>query len=219
MTEAEWLACDNAVQMLAFLRETNNLDERRNRLSGVALCRRVWHLLTDPRSRDAVEVAERWADREATPEELDAAFEAAFDVFAAYREQGGEVAPGWAACAAADISHPDEAAEAVARAAAHAGGEGEATAQAGIMKCVFGNPFRRLTVDAGWLTPTVANLAPVTYEERALPSGELDPQRLAVLADALEDAGCADPGLLGHLRSPGPHVRGCWALDLVLGKE
>jgi hypothetical protein len=40
-----------------------------------------------------------------------------------------------------------------------------------------------------------------------------------VLADALEDAGCSDAGLLGHLRSPGPHVRGCWALDLVLGKE
>jgi hypothetical protein len=42
---------------------------------------------------------------------------------------------------------------------------------------------------------------------------------LAVLADALEEAGCADAGLLGHLRSRGPHVRGCWALDLILGRE
>jgi hypothetical protein len=64
----------------------------------------------------------------------------------------------------------------------------------------------------------VTGLAPAAYEERALPSGELDPARLAVLADALEDTGCADSEVLGHLRGPGPHVRGCWALDLILGK-
>jgi hypothetical protein len=52
-----------------------------------------------------------------------------------------------------------------------------------------------------------------------MPSGELDPVCLAILADALEEAGCTDPSILGHLRSPGPHVRGCWALDLVLGKK
>jgi hypothetical protein len=50
-------------------------------------------------------------------------------------------------------------------------------------------------------------------------SRHFDPACLARLADALEDAGCTDPELLGHLRSPGPHVRGCWAVDLVLGKE
>jgi hypothetical protein len=55
------------------------------------------------------------------------------------------------------------------------------------------------------------------YEGRVSPAGGLDADRLAVLADALEDAGCADPDLLAHLRGPGPHVRGCWALDLVLG--
>ena len=53
---------------------------------------------------------------------------------------------------------------------------------------------------------------------RSLPAGTLDPARLAVLADALEDAGCTDAGLLGHLRGPGPHVRGCWAVDLLIGK-
>src|SRR3954452_18370913 len=103
MTEAEWLACGNAVRMLAFLRDTHNLDERKNRLSGAALCRRVWHHLTDTRSRDAVEVAERWADGEAPPEELDAAFGEAFDVFAPYEERRARVAPGWAASAAADV--------------------------------------------------------------------------------------------------------------------
>ena len=62
-------------------------------------------------------------------------------------------------------------------------------------------------------------LARPAYEDRLLPSGHLDPVRLAVLADALEEAGCTDESILTHLRSAGPHVRGCWALDLVLGKE
>jgi hypothetical protein len=63
------------------------------------------------------------------------------------------------------------------------------------------------------------NLAQALYEERELPSGHLDAARLAVLADMLEEAGCANPRLLGHLRGPGPHVRGCWAVDLVLGQS
>jgi hypothetical protein len=64
----------------------------------------------------------------------------------------------------------------------------------------------------------VLSLAETTYQERAMPDAHLDPVVLAVLADALEEAGCADAPLLEHLRSPGPHVRGCWALDLVLAK-
>jgi hypothetical protein len=66
---------------------------------------------------------------------------------------------------------------------------------------------------------TVSTLATAAYEERSLPSGELDSLRLAVLADALEESGCQDAEILGHLRSPGPHVRGCFALDLLLRKE
>jgi hypothetical protein len=87
-----------------------------------------------------------------------------------------------------------------------------------MVRDIFGNPFRPVRLGRAWLTPTVTNLAQSAYEERALPSGELDPTRLAVLADALEEAGCDQPGLLSHLRGPGPHVRGCWALDLLLGK-
>ena len=71
---------------------------------------------------------------------------------------------------------------------------------------------------ASWLTSDVLALAQAAYEHR-LPSGTLDPYGLALLADALEEAGCDHPDILDHLRSPGPHVRGCWALDLVLGKE
>jgi hypothetical protein len=69
------------------------------------------------------------------------------------------------------------------------------------------------------LTPQVVALAQAAYEQRELPSGALDAARLAVLADALEEAGCTDADILNHLRSPSPHVRGCWAVDLTLGKE
>ena len=61
-------------------------------------------------------------------------------------------------------------------------------------------------------------LATAAYEERILPAGTLDSDRLAVLADALEDAGCDNEDILSHLRGPGPHVRGCWVVDLLLGK-
>ena len=67
-------------------------------------------------------------------------------------------------------------------------------------------------------TADVRSLAQAAYAERHLPSGHLDAVRLGILADALEEAGAAD-ALVAHLRSSGPHVRGCWAVDLVLAKE
>ena len=79
---------------------------------------------------------------------------------------------------------------------------------------VFGNPFRPLALGPA-LTPAFA-LARAAYDGRLMPSGELDPQRLAVLADALEEAG-AGAEALAHLRGPGPHVRGCHVVDAVLG--
>ena len=86
-----------------------------------------------------------------------------------------------------------------------------------ILRDVAGNPFRPVTADPAWLTPTFLSLAHAAYDARQLPSGELDPVRLSVLADALEEAG-AGGELLTHLRGPGPHVRGCWAVDLILGR-
>ena len=83
---------------------------------------------------------------------------------------------------------------------------------------MFGGLERAVGPGAG--VPPVAHvLARAAYEERELPSGHLDNARLGVLSDALEEAGCTDEALLGHLRGAGPHVRGCWALDLVLAKE
>jgi hypothetical protein len=99
----------------------------------------------------------------------------------------------------------------------------ELAAQCRLIRDVFGNPFRPAPIfDTAWLAwqeGAVANLARAAYDERKLPAGRLDAARLALLADALEDAGCTNADLLGHLRGPGPHVRGCWALDLALGRK
>jgi hypothetical protein len=89
--------------------------------------------------------------------------------------------------------------------------------QAQILRCVFGNPFRPVALEPAWLSPEVRSLAEAAYRERSLPQGTLDPVRLSVLADALEEQG-ADGALVDHLRAPGPHVRGCFALDWILQK-
>jgi hypothetical protein len=85
-----------------------------------------------------------------------------------------------------------------------------------LLRDIFGNPFRPLVVDRAWLPPTVVALAQAAYDE-LLPSGELDRDRLLILADALEEAG-ATGEILDHLRSAGPHVRGCFVIDALLGK-
>jgi hypothetical protein len=92
--------------------------------------------------------------------------------------------------------------------------------QATLLRDVIGNPFRPVSLNPSWLTTIVTNIATAAYEERILPSGELDPARLAVLCDALLDAGCpADHEVLLHLRGEGVHVRGCAAVDAILGRQ
>jgi hypothetical protein len=88
-----------------------------------------------------------------------------------------------------------------------------------LARCVFGNPFRPVRLDRGSISTTIKALAQAAYEERHPSRKELDPTRLAILADALEEASCTDRDILDHLRSPGPHVRGCWALDLLTCRE
>jgi hypothetical protein len=84
--------------------------------------------------------------------------------------------------------------------------------QVGVLKEIFGNPFRPVTFDPTWRTPEVMDLARGIYEDRAF-------DRLPVLADALEESGCQDAEILDHCRGPGLHARGCWAIDLILGKS
>jgi hypothetical protein len=92
----------------------------------------------------------------------------------------------------------------------------EKTWQACILRDVFGNHFRPITLAPAHRTPTVVSLARAASYERHLPSGELDPLRLSVLVDPLEETG-APAELVAHLRSPGEYVRGCHVVDLCLG--
>ena len=84
--------------------------------------------------------------------------------------------------------------------------------QAESLRCIFGNPFRPITLNSFLLTPAVMALAQSIYEERRF-------EDMPVLADALEEAGCQCPAMLAHCRQSGEHVRGCWVVDLLLGKE
>jgi hypothetical protein len=88
----------------------------------------------------------------------------------------------------------------------------EPRAQAAIFRDIFGNPFRPVTLNPAWRTSNVPALAQSIYHQRAF-------DRLPILADALEDAGCDNADILNHCRQPGEHVRGCWVVDFLIGKE
>jgi len=81
-----------------------------------------------------------------------------------------------------------------------------------LLRCIFGNPFRPVTFSPAWRSETTVSLANGIYEERAF-------DRLPILADALEEAGCDHTDVLTHCRGLGPHARGCWVVDGVLGKS
>jgi hypothetical protein len=125
---------------------------------------------------------------------------AEYAVIAVVHLTGASIAP------ARDIDAFREYASAV-RAARHE----EESAQAHILRDIHGNPFR-LQAGPSWLSRSVVALAQTIYTDRAF-------DRLPILADALEEAGCTDTEILAHCRGPGPHVRGCWVIDLILGKE
>jgi hypothetical protein len=226
MTEQEWLACDDPKPMLDFLNwrappAWGEVSDRKLRLFAVACCRRVWHLAPHHDSRGAVEAAERFADGGDTAADLRDVYLPAAQVFYGLREgRQADREAARAACSAAAKSGWTAAnlSGEWSLAAEVAGGVNAGPGRADLLRDIFGNPFRPVAVSPSWQTPQVVALAQAAYEERELPAGTLDVTRLAVLADALEDAGCDQADLLAHLRGSGLHVRGCWAVDLVLGK-
>jgi hypothetical protein len=217
MTEAEWLACTDPQKMLEFLR--GKATDRKLRLFACACCRRVWYWLTDDRSRQAIIVAERFAetDRHADPR--------------GYLPLKIELQEVWDAASASDelvLGNPlawaiEYATWVSTRVVKTDQQVSERQAQAGLLRDIFCNPFGPSpTVPPAvlaWNDGTVRRLAEGVYEGRRLPDGALDPARLCIFADALTDAGCEDEAMIQHCRSAGPHVRGCWAVDLILGKE
>ena len=84
--------------------------------------------------------------------------------------------------------------------------------QVALARDIFGNPFRPVTFDPAWRTADATGIAARMYESR-------DFSAMPILADALEEAGCTNADVLLHCREPGVHVRGCWVVDLVLGKS
>jgi hypothetical protein len=226
MTESEWLEGDNPLRMVE-LRRSGRANERKLRLFGSACCRRVWGLLPGQASQDAVEVAERFADGLARRKDLKAAWlgcgggapPTTHDPAHTAVEVSLKMAAFWTAYNAQVLSAGRGPFPASQIAAHQAATQREGRHQGKLLHDIFGNPFRPVTLTPAWQTPQVVGLAQAAYDQRKLPSGTLDVARLAVLADALEEAGCSNADILDHLRGPGPHVRGCWAVDLILGKS
>jgi hypothetical protein len=243
MDEAGWLACAEPGALLRFLR--GKVSPRKLRLFAVACCERILPLMADGWSRAAVDLAERRADGRATEREVRAARAAARSADAEARSAylasrrpdeppygyGPAYAASYAAAAAAEVLSADANLPACLAAYALAGricdaGSKEAADEAFqaatraalaegavILRDIVGNPFRvPPPIEPRWLTPQVVGLA-----EGIHAGGDF--VALAALAGALGEAGCTDASLLGHLRGPGPHVRGCHVLDLILGKQ
>jgi hypothetical protein len=213
MTEAEWLASTDPWPMLEFLGASGKASDRKLRLFACACCRRIWHLLADKRSRDAVEVAELFADGQASDNDRRAAdVQAGAACFSAPPDSS--VAD--AAYAAKECCFPSADSAALHTASIAADDVNAELAQAALLRDIFGTlSFRSVGIDTAWLRwnhGTVPAVARRVYEERAF-------HDLPILADALEDAGCTAADLLAHCRSGGEHVRGCWAVDLILGKS
>jgi hypothetical protein len=219
--EQQWLSDADPTRMVAWLRQEGKLSERKARLFAVACCRAVAACLTDRYARRALLVAERYADAEVSRKKLGFARGDARRAAQVRYRGGEETAEGAAMWAVVAVCEPEV--ERVLRAVAWAAWCGPfrpgnpdmakcLEEQADMLRDVVGNPFRAASADLRWLTTTVVDLAKVIYHER-----EFD--RLPILADALMDAGCDDEAFLGHCREHGKvHVKGCWLVDLVLGK-
>jgi hypothetical protein len=193
VTEAEWLAeLEDPYKMVNFLGE--RMSARKARLFGCAYFRhskgKLWHW-----ESEIVEVAERIADRLATNAEIQKAKE----------KTVGTGGVGWLIWANDWWTAVE---------AARADGEWEWEAvQCGLVRDIFGNPFRPAPFHPSWRTDTAVLLARSVYESR-------DFGAMPILADALQDAGCDNEHILTHCRdASATHVRGCWVVDLVLGKE
>jgi hypothetical protein len=207
MTEAEWLACADPQPMLSFLRAITS--DRKLRLFAVACVRCIYPRLPDKRTRRNVETVERYADGLASQKALRGAWGSARWAanLASRRSDNVTEGPKWC------VAHLTN--ESLDHALLATWGL-EKCQQCQLLRDIYGPlPCRPVFIHPSWLAwndGTVKKIAQAIYDERAF-------DRMPILADALEDAGCDDADLLAHCRGAGPHVRGCWVVDLLLGKE
>jgi hypothetical protein len=244
MTEQGWLECTDPQKMLDFLR--GKASDRKLRLFACACCRRIWGSLRKTRSRKAVDVVEQFAEGLLDAGKLRAAQAAAHD---ALMDTDENTIEDYGATLVVEVAGVDAGEAAIratksADVTAHVAVYGfdpddpptteetevayqslrtaEQTMQCRLLHCTFGNPFCPAAISPAWPSwndGIVVRLAQATYDDRILPAGTLDSTRLFILADALEEAGCTDEQILTHLRGGGEHYRGCWVIDLLLGKN
>jgi len=237
MTEGEWLACHDPQPMLESLRD--KVSDRKLRLFAFASERRLWQFDSFD-SAVAHALYERFIGGDDNRKELRGVLSSQRRVRGRYHShqmakyalsaladriayesarRASEFATGYVYFVTIEQnqrhgSHPAEADKALVSMAETAR-DAERREQVRILQCITGNPFRPVILDSVWLTwkeGTIPKLAQAIYDDRAF-------DRLPVLADALEGAGCTNADILNHCRQPGPHVRGCWVIDLLLGKE
>lgn len=263
MTEEEWLACDDARNMLLFMWLDKKASNRKMRLFACGCCRRIDSALSQLNDL-ALELTEQYADDRATVEALGTAAQNAiasvylngatsisdfvrwsteavhaaayapelfksahYDMMGYSQEPYHSFARAVAtktlsanaslvfmrAAGINDFDHPPATYKAPTfKKRWHEAAKPTDWIQCQLLRDIFGNPFRPVMVSPVWQMANVLALAQAIYEDRAF-------DRMPILADALEDAGCTNQEVLGHCRGPGPHVRGCWVLDLLLGKE
>jgi hypothetical protein len=231
MKESHWQTCTTPEEMLGVLRDLDS--DRLLRLYACACCRLLWQIVPTRHARRAVEVSERFADGWTTPEALQTirmaaqrvrapgiwlAAWAAAEAAAPDAWQAAQWAPSWAAEAAAEAAGRLALA---ARAKAEALGMADAAwhdarrEHCAILRDIVGVPRQTAKLHPDWLAwndGEVVRLAQAIYDD-----GRFDD--LGGLAAVLEEAGCNDPGILGHCRAPSSHVRGCWVLDAVLTRR
>jgi hypothetical protein len=226
MTESEWLESTNPDPMLGHMLEKGS--DRKLRLFACNHWRLIWHLLHIDESplqqiRNAVEVAERYADGQACFADLAPWRRLALGVAAGTGRSGVTRAletirnqTWWLPEMPTTREKDWSAAERLV--VRRAGEEQNKTIQEArlfLLREMFGNPFQSVSINPSWLSwnaGAVHKIAQVIFSERAF-------DNIPILADALEEAGCTDQAILDHCRSGGEHVRGCWVLDLLLGKQ
>jgi hypothetical protein len=203
--------------MLEFLQ--GKASERKLRLFSCACCRHIWQLLSDSRFKTAVKTSERYADGEASFSALHRTRQAAL-----IASNEAKVTDAWAermAGEAATWTTEESAWMAASKTWQSIGEVAEAIGVpwtrmqgAAFLYDIIGNPFQQVSFDLTLLgrNEAISQLAEAIYTERAF-------HRMPMLGDALAEAGFNDAAILEHLRGPGPHYRGCWALDLILNRS
>lgn len=227
MKEADW-GLPRPADMLGFIGD--KISNRKLRLIGCAFCRQAWHLLIDPRSQNAVVVAEQFADDIASQEQLTVAQTEASRALGLWPRFKVSTAPweqrkfGNAAMAAQSVARTNTGGKfqtgvqaarqclQVSLSAAQSTTEVVRQLQSDVIRDIAGDPFSLESLHPSWISSTVLSIARHIYDDS-------DYTAMPILGDALEDAGCDKESILRHCRLDAKHFRGCWVVDAILGRK